>query len=270
MSEQLQFLWDQLPNLLWGFPSQRPGGLLMSVLLSAASLTVGFVVAIVVSIGHHAQSKVIRWVARRYVWLIRGIPLLVLLVLLHQLLNSGARDGLAWGLLPGVSVSPLGSAFIALALYSSAYLCDVLTAGIQAMPQHYVDDARVLGASRTRVLRTVTLPYVLRVMRPALVTQAITVFKDSSVVVVLGVADLTTTARIALGSDVANAPYWVATYGLVGLLYFIVAFGLGRLATRRGLDSPDNDRQCKYENSQYEQVLNNAHTSGIQPDPARV
>lgn len=70
-------------------------------------------------------------------------------------------------------------------------------------------------------------------MRPALTTQAITIFKDSSVVVVLGVSDLTTNARIALGGDVTNAPYWVATYLLVGFLYWCVAFGLARFAERR-------------------------------------
>lgn len=225
----------------------------MSVLLSGAALAVGFCIAIAAAAAHHARSRVVRWIARRYVWVIRGIPLLVLLVLLHQFLNGGR--------IPGVSASPLVSAFVALSLYSSAYLCDVITAGMQAMPQQYVDDARLLGASRRRVMSTVTLPYVLRVMRPALLTQAITVFKDSSVVVVLGVTDLTTNARIALGSDVTNAPYWVATYGLVGLLYFLVAFGLGRLALS-GQNRPGNSKD--------EQLRNNSHKSGIRHGPARV
>ena len=83
------------------------------------------------------------------------------------------------------------------------------------------------------MVRTITVPYALRVMRPALVTQAITIFKDSSVVVVLGVVDLTTTARIALGSDIANAPFWVATYLTVGALYWVVAFSLAKAVRPR-------------------------------------
>ena len=106
----------------------------------------------------------------------------------------------------------------------------VVTAGIAAVPEQLREDARILGASRGVVARTVTLPYVMRTMRPALVTQAVTVFKDSSVVVVLGVSDLTTNARIALGGDVTNAPFWVATYLMVGLLYWCVAFALSRAA----------------------------------------
>ncbi|MGI9645881.1 MAG: hypothetical protein ACR2O6_11295, partial [Ilumatobacteraceae bacterium] len=85
----------------------------------------------------------------------------------------------------------------------------------------------------------VRLPYGVRVMQPALAGQAITLFKDSSVVIVLGVADLTTTARIALGSDVTNAPFWVATYLTVGAIYFVVAFTVSRVARRRELSRRD-------------------------------
>ena len=117
-------------------------------------------------------------------------------------------------------------------LYTSAYQGDVIRAGIASVPTSQIDDARMLGASSIRLLFTLLLPTSFRVMRPALVTQAITVFKDSSVVVVLGVADLTTNARIALGGDVGNAPFWVATYLLVGAIYFSVAWSAGRLVVQ--------------------------------------
>ncbi len=69
-------------------------------------------------------------------------------------------------------------------------------------------------------------------MLPAFTGQAVSLFKDTSVVIILGVAELMTVARIALGSDVGNAPYWVALFLVVGFLYFIVAFSLSRLAQR--------------------------------------
>lgn len=230
MAEQLEFLWRNLPNFLVGFPSQRPGGLLLSVLLTFAAFAVGAAIALPIGLGHHAHSRVVRFVARGWVGVIRGIPLLVLLVLIHQFLGAGR--------VPGIETSALGSAFVALALYSSAYVADIVTAGVGAVPQQLLDDARLLGAGRSALTRTVTLPYSLRVMRPALTTQAITIFKDSSVVVILGVADLTTTARIALGGDVTNAPFWVSTYLFVGLLYFVVAFGLARLVRRYEQQQP--------------------------------
>lgn len=224
MSEHLRFVWDQLPNLLWGFPNHRPGGLLLSILLTAAAVVVGMALAVPVGLAHHSRFMIVRMLARRYVWVIRGIPLIVLLILLHQILGAGR--------IPGITTSALGSALIVLTLYASAYFADIVDAGVQALPQQYLDDARLLGANPFTVARTVTVPYVARVMTPSLATQAITVFKDSSVVVVLGVTELTTNAGIALASDVTNAPYWVTTYLIVGLLYFAVAFGSARLIER--------------------------------------
>ena len=224
MSEQLEFIWRHLPNLLWGFPNNRPGGLLLSILLSAGAIAAGLVLAVGLAFANHSKHRLIRLVAGRLIWVIRGIPLIVLLVLLFQFLGTGRIFGL--------ELSSFWSAALTLTLYAAAYQADVVTAGITAVPRQLREDARVLGASPLTVARTITLPYALRTSRPGLTTQAITIFKDSSVVVVLGVADLTTTARIALGGDVANAPFWVATYVVVGFLYWIVAFGLARFSER--------------------------------------
>lgn len=227
MLDQLEFVIRQLPNLLWGFPNNRPGGLLLSVLLSAGSIVVGFGFATVLGFAQHNRWSVVRFVAGRVVWLIRGIPLIVLLILLFQILGTG--------IIFGLELTAFQTAAVTLILYAAAYQADIVRAGIAAVPNQLRDDARLLGASRITVARTVTIPYAARVMRPALVTQAITIFKDSSVVVVLGVVDLTTTARIALGSNVENAPFWVGTYLMVGLLYWIVAFALAKVARpRRG------------------------------------
>lgn len=224
MSDQLEFIFSHLLDLLIGFPGQRPGGLALSILLSSASIIVGLAIAIVVGMAHHSRWRVVRVTARLYVHTIRGVPLIVLLVIVHQFGSTGAVFGL--------TTSSLGSAFVTLVLYASAYQADAINGGIAAVPQQLIDDARLYGAGRLAVAYSVSLPYGLRVMRPALATLAITIFKDSSVVVVLGVADLTTTARIILGGDVTNAPYWVATYLAVGLLYFLTAFSLSRVVLR--------------------------------------
>jgi len=224
MSDQLRFVWDQLPNLLWGFPNHRPGGLLLSVLLSAGAIAAGLALAMLLGFGRHSRYRVLRAIAGRLVWLVRGVPLIILLVLLFQFLGTGG--------LFGIRFSAFWTAAVTLTLYAAAYQADIVSAGIAAVPQQLRDDARVLGAGAMTVARTVTVPHVMRTMRPAFVTQAITIFKDSSVVVVLGVSDLTTNARIALGGDVSRAPFWVTTYLAVGALYWIVAFGLARWAER--------------------------------------
>jgi His/Glu/Gln/Arg/opine family amino acid ABC transporter permease subunit len=230
MSDHLEFVWDQMPNLLWGFPSRRPGGLLLTILLSAGAIGVGLVLAMGLAAASHSRLRIVRMVSSTITRVVRGVPLIVLLVLLFQVLATGT--------LLGIEFSAFWAAAVTLTLYSAAYQSDVLRVGIAAVPDQLRESARLLGASPSMIARSITMPYALRVTRPALVTQAITIFKDSSAVVVLGVADLTTNARIALGGDVTRAPYWVTTYLVVGLLYWIVAFGLSRCSERAGIGGP--------------------------------
>ncbi len=221
MSDQLRFIADNFLNLLIGFPSQRPGGLLLTLILAAVGIGLGFVVAIPVGTARVARFRSLRTAAKIYIWIFRGVPLILLLLIVHNMFSTGRL---------GLETSSFTSALIALVLASSAYQAEVVASGLRAVPTALIDDARVLGATPLTAWRSVRLRHALRTMRPAFVNQAITLFKDTSVVVILGVADLTTTARIALGSDVENAPFWVATYLTVGALYFVVATAIGRLA----------------------------------------
>lgn len=223
MSE-IDFFFSNLPNLLIGFPNYRPGGLLLSVSLAATAILLGFIIAVAVGFAQRSPRPIIRQGATLYAALLRSIPLILLVLLVHTLLGSGRRLGI-YG-------SPLVSALIALSLYSSAYQAEIVRAGLDAVPGRLVESARMLGSSRGQAYRLIELRYALHIMKPALTGQAISLFKDSSVVVIIGVAELMTVARIVLGNDVANAPYWVALYSGVGLLYFIVAFSVSRLAIR--------------------------------------
>lgn len=223
MSDWLQFLWQNLPNLLVGFPQQRPGGLLLSVGLAVLALGLGFVTAVAVGSARASTRPLLRWPALLYIEVFRGLPLILLLFLVHQGLG-GRRFGL--------DLSPRQSAVLALTLYTSAYQAEIMRAGLRAVPSQLVESARLVGASTWQIYRTVKLPYTLKTMLPAFTGQAISLFKDTSVVVVLGVGELMTSARTALGSDIRNAAYWVPLYLLTGLLYLAVALLMSRLARR--------------------------------------
>ena len=223
MLDQLAFVLEKLPYLLFGFPGQRPGGLVLTLLLAVFSVGVGFVLALPVSGAYASRHHTLRWLGQAYVELFRGLPLILLLVLVHQIVGSPRF---------GFNFSPRTSALVALTLYSSAYQAEIVRAGLRSVPQPLVDSARLMGSSRWQVYRLVKLRYALRVMLPAFTGQAISLFKDTSVVVIIGVAELMTAARIALGNDVANAPYWVSVYLMVGFLYFCVALILSQLAQR--------------------------------------
>ncbi len=223
MTDHLSFLIEKLPVLLIGFPGQRPGGLLLSLILAVIAAAVGFCLAVPVSSAERSGWRPLRWCAIAYVEVFRGLPLILLLVLVHQGLG-GARFGLNW--------SPRTSALVALALYTSAYQAEILRAGLATVPLALVESARLMGSPPHQVYLLIKLRYALRVMLPAFTGQAISLFKDTSVVVVIGVAEVMTVARMALGADITNAPYWVTIYTFVGVLYFVIAFSLSRLSQR--------------------------------------
>lgn len=221
MADHLSFLLEKLPVLLIGFPGQRPGGLLLSLILAVVALIIGFCLAMPISSAERANWRLVRWPAIAYVEVLRGLPLILLLVLVHQGLG-GVRFGLHW--------SPRTSALVALTLYTSAYQAEILRAGAAKVPLELVESARLMGARSGQVYLLIKLRYIVRIMLPALSGQAISLFKDTSVVVVIGVAEVMTIARMALGADVTNAPYWVTMYSFVGVLYFVIAFSFSRLA----------------------------------------
>jgi len=222
--EQLDFLLGNMFNLLVGFPGHRPGGLLMSIFLAAVAVGLGFVVAVVLGSGYESRWRIVRLSSEAYLQIFPGIPLILLPLIVHQLLGIGRQMGLR--------LTPLVSALAALILYSSAYQAEIVRAGLRSVPDPLIESARLLGGSQRQVYRMIRIRYALFVMRPAFAGQAISIFKDTSVVLILGVAELMTVARIVLGSDVGNAPYWVSLFLLVGLFYFVVAFTLSQISLR--------------------------------------
>lgn len=221
MDSPLKFLIANITNLLIGFPTQRPGGLLLSILLALFGISVGFLIALIIGSGRGSRFLWVRWASRLYIEIFRGIPLVLLLLIIYQVFG-GRRFGL--------DINPRTAALIALALYSGAYQAEIVHAGLEAIPEQLVESARVVGGSPWQIFRWIKMRYAIRVMLPAFVGQAISLFKDTSVVIVIGVADLMTVGRAVLGSDLKNLSNWVSLYLLVGFLYFLVAFGLSRIA----------------------------------------
>jgi His/Glu/Gln/Arg/opine family amino acid ABC transporter permease subunit len=219
----IEFLIQLLPNLLLGFPSERPGGLLLSLLLTLGAVVGGFGLAVFIALLRLSRWRVLRWGAIGYINVLRGVPLVLLLLLIHQGIG-GQRFGMAF--------SPPFSAWLTLTLYFAAYLAAVLYSGLVIVPTPLLEAARLIGASPVRVFWEIRLRYALRVTFPAISSEAISLFKDTSVLVVLGVGELMTVARASLGSDVRNSAYWVAVYLLVGAVYATIALTLSRWARR--------------------------------------
>lgn len=222
----LIFLWSQVPNLLFGLPAQRPGGLLLSLLLLAASFPAGMLLAVpaaVIRRRGETSRGLLALIAARVVesitTVIRALPL-VLLLLLVALLSSGRLAGLGPREIP--------AAWIALTLFTAAYQIEILLGGLRAVPRDVIEAAQAAGLRPLAVLFEVRLPIAGRAALPALTGQAISLFKDTSVVLILGIPELFTTANHILNSGWEQ--YFVGMYLALGALYFVPAWAIGRFA----------------------------------------
>ncbi len=187
--------------------------------LAAVSIAISFVLGSVLALARLSRVAVIRYPAIFYIEIIRSLPLLLLILFtffgLPQLL--------------GIQLGPLRAGVIALSGFTAALLAEIIRAGILSVNRGLIEAAEAQGFSGAQVLRFVTLPIALRRMTPALVSQFITLLKDTSLTAVIGILELTRSGRI-VSSQPPFEP--IPVFALIALIYFAVNYGLSLLSRR--------------------------------------
>lgn len=200
-------------------PSSSWGGLPVTVLLTIASLGLGFPLAVALALGRQAQSRGTHTLCIGIIETIRGLPLLSLLFIASIMLPLMLPDGM--------SLDKLARALVALTLFSAVYLAEVLRGGLQSLPAGQREAAQALGLSCVQATRLIILPQAIRKVIPPLTNTVIVMVKNTSLVLVVGLFDLLSAGRAA-----ATDPAWPAaykeTYLFVGLIYFLICFGISR------------------------------------------
>lgn len=216
--------------LMWGgilgmsFVSQdRWGGLPVTLMLATFGLAIGFPLGIIVALGRRSRLPAIRSLCVLYVELIRGVPLISLLFMASVMFPLFMPDG--------VNIDKLLRAQIAIVLYAGAYLAEVIRGGLQAVPRGQQEAAEALGLSYWQKNRLIILPQAIRHVIPPLVNTFIAFFKDTSLVLIIGIFDLLTTAKTAI-VDPAWQSFSVEVYIFVGLIYFAFCFAMSRYSRR--------------------------------------
>ncbi|MDN8617350.1 amino acid ABC transporter permease [Variovorax ginsengisoli] len=212
--------------LMWGgvfgleeVPQSRWGGLALTLILATVGVAVAFPLGILVALGRRSQLPFIRWLCVGYVEVIRGVPLITLLFMASVMFPL---------LLPeGMNLDKLLRAQIAIILFFGAYLAEVVRGGLQALPKGQGEAAHALGLSYWQMTRRVVLPQALRMVIPPLVNNFIGFFKDTSLVLVIGLYDLLAASRAAVGEP-AWQGFAVETYVFVGLIYFVFCFAMSK------------------------------------------
>jgi general L-amino acid transport system permease protein len=211
-------MWGGVPGL--PFVSQdRWGGLPVTLILATFGLAFGFPLGIVVALGRRSKLPAIRSLCVLYVELIRGVPLVSLLFMASVMFPLFLPDG--------VNIDKLLRAQIAFVLFAGAYLAEVIRGGLQAVPRGQHDAADALGLSYWKKNGLIILPQAIRHVIPPLVNTFIAFFKDTSLVLIIGIFDLLTTAKTSI-IDPAWQPFSVEVYLFVALTYFVFCFAMSR------------------------------------------
>jgi general L-amino acid transport system permease protein len=212
--------------LMWGgifgltFVSQdRWGGLPVTLVLATFGLAFGFPLGILVALGRRSKMPAIRSLCVLYVELIRGVPLISLLFMASVMFPLFMPDG--------INIDKLLRAQIAIVLYAGAYLAEVIRGGLQAVPRGQHEAGEALGLSYWQRHRLIILPQAIRHVIPPLVNTFIAFFKDTSLVLIIGIFDLLTTAKTAI-IDPAWQAFSVEVYIFVALIYFAFCFAMSR------------------------------------------
>jgi general L-amino acid transport system permease protein len=200
-------------------PTDLWSGLPLTLILAIAGLALAFPLAILLALGRRSELPAIRALSVAYIELIRGVPLITVLFMASVMLPLFLPEG--------TTIDKLLRAQAGFVLFYAAYLAEVVRGGLQAMPKGQYEAADALGLGYWRKMRLVILPQALQISIPALVNIFIAGFKDTTLVTIIGLFDLITTASNAI-TDPSWRGFYVEAYGFIGAIYFVFCFFMSR------------------------------------------
>ena len=202
--------------------SDQWGGLPLTLLLATMGMLLAFPLAILVALGRQSVLPLLRGLCTIYVELVRGVPLISVLFLASFLFPI---------ILPqGFSIDVLLRVQAGIVLFAAAYLSETIRGGLQAVPGGQHDAAAALGLGRWQAMRWILLPQALRAVIPSVMNSAVSVFKDTSLVTVVSLYELTGSLSLALAGDAEWRSYYLEGYLFIGLIYWIGCFSMSRFS----------------------------------------
>lgn len=196
---------DAMPLLLQG--------LALTVIVSLVSIAIGMVLGLFVCLMRMSKNVVLRAISGVYIWIIRGTPMLVQALIIFfgipQLIQMAV---------PGFHLDALTAGIITLSLNAGAYLAEIYRGGIMAVPKGQSEAARSLGLSKSQTMVKVVLPQAFKFSVPSLVNQFIITIKDTSILTVIGMAEIVNKAQQYVGSTFV----YFETYSVVALMYLAI------------------------------------------------
>ena len=191
-------------------------GLWLTLELSAVALLFSMLLGLLAGLGRVSRNPAAHGLATTYVELVRGTPLLVQIFIFYFFIGTVLK------------LSAFAAGVAALAVFTGAYVAEILRAGIESIPRGQMEAARSLGMSKPQAMRHVVLPQAFRQALPPLAGQSISLIKDSSLVSVMALTDLTKAGREVVSSTFSPFEVWFTVAAM-----YLVLTGLLSLAVRR-------------------------------------
>jgi general L-amino acid transport system permease protein len=204
------------------------GGILVSIVCSVVGIVVSLPLGIVLALGRRSSMPAARLLSVIFIEFVRGVPLITVLFMASNMLPLFVPDYL--------QPDKLLRALIGIALFASAYMAEVVRAGLQALPKGQYEGAMALGLPYGQMMRLIILPQALKVTIPNIVNTFIGLFKDTTLVVIVGIFDFLKTIEAARIDPNWAAPTVSATgYVYAAIFYFICCYLMSRYA--RGVEA---------------------------------
>jgi general L-amino acid transport system permease protein len=200
--------------------TDRWGGLPLTVLLAALSIAMAFPIALLVALGRRSNLPAIRSVCTLYVELIRGVPLISVLFMASFMFPLFMPQGF--------SIDVLIRVLVGITLFAAAYMAEVIRGGLQAIPKGQIEAAATLGLSYWQTQRKIVLPQALAMVVPGIMNNFISTFKDTSLVTIVSLYELTGAMGLALNSDADWRPFKIEGYLFIAMIYFTFCFSMSR------------------------------------------
>lgn len=186
-------------------------GLWMTVQISFISLVSCTLIGFVLGILRSGRNKLIKWIIGFYVSFVRGTPFVVQVFIIFFILPE-------WGM----QLEAFPAALLAMAIMGSAFICEIVAGGVSSIARGQWEAAASSGLTLIQQLRFVIVPQAMKVILPPLVGQYVLLIKDTSVVSVIGVMELTRVGWVT----VVRIPEGLMVFSLVGILYFVISYPL--------------------------------------------
>ena len=214
---------DVLDGIMpWGLEavsSDQFGGFMLAIIIGTSGIVLSLPLGIMLALGRQSSMPLIKWVCVSFIEVIRGVPLIVWLFTASLLLN--------YFLPPGTSFDLLLRVIIMVTLFASAYLAEVVRGGLAALPNGQYEAADSLGLDYWKSMRLIILPQALKISIPGIVNTFIGLFKDTTLVVFIGLRDPLGLTNAIRATAEWNGIYW-ELYIFVGLLFFVFCFFMSR------------------------------------------